>query len=171
MSKKPKREKYSGPIVGEDIPPPPLWKLLLTAALVLIPTLWIGLLLFGGQSPRTDMIRTVTRASDALLGYAQEYQHWPESMQGVVPVEYQAYAGTPLVYTPSKGLLTLQLKEPLLLPSFTYRISFGLLGRQQQWDAVEVDLIQRLNMMRVDPPPLPVAPDIEAVEAPPVTED
>lgn len=164
MSKKPKRTPYSGPIVGEDIPPPPLWKLLLTAILVLIPTLWIGLFLFGGPSPRSDVVRTVTRASDALLGYVQEHNRWPESMQDVVPEEYQAHAGTPLVYTPVKGLLTLKLKEPLLLPSFFYRFSFGLLGTQQQWDAVEVDLVQRLNMMRLDSPPLPKAPDTKENE-------
>lgn len=154
MSQSRKRQPYSGPIVGEDIPPPPLWKLLLTATLVLVPTVWIGLMIYG-HSPRNDAVRIMTRASDAILRHVQAHNQWPESMEGIVPVEYQAFETDPVIYNPQQGTLSLELKEPFLLPSFSHRISFGLLGSQQQWDSIEVNLVQRLEMMRLTPPALP----------------
>ncbi len=149
-----KKQRKPTQIVGVDVPPPPLWKLLLTAVLVLVPTLWIGLTIFNTSSPQTDVVRHITRASNAIIDYVQKNGHWPAQLEDAVPEQYRFYEGVGLIYQPQDQRLSLQLREPVYLPSVLYRLTFGLAGSQQEWSAVDIDLKQRMSMMGI---PLPTS--------------
>ncbi len=155
MAKK-KTSRPSTPVVGVDIPPPPLWKLLLTATLVLVPTLWIGLMIFDTSNPQSDVVRHMTRASNAIIDYTQQQGHWPLQLEDAVAEPYRTYDGVDLVYSTDNQTLSLQLRQPLYLPSVLYRLSFGIAGSRQEWSYIEIDLKQRMSMMGI---PLPQSKD------------
>jgi hypothetical protein len=154
MSKK-KASSPATPVVGVDIPPPPLWKLLLTAVLVLVPTLWIGLTIFDTSNPQSDVVRHMMRASNAIIDYTQKQGAWPTQLEDAVAEADRTYEGVELVYSADSQNLSLKLRQPLYLPSVLYRLTFGLFGGRQEWTSVDVDLKQRMSMMGIPLPPAP----------------
>jgi len=140
------RNQRNSQRIGSPEERPSSTRLLLTAVLVLLPTVLVGYLMFAPTVLTSPVITEINDTGWKIVRHAEATGSWPTSLEGLWGPGESPPAGATLSWDPDTLILTAELDPPLETRSFLHLLTFGAFGRIYENERVNLRLDQRSSI-------------------------